>query len=255
MKVKILGTGTSHGIPVVNCSCHICRSPLSENKRYRCSVYLEEGETGILIDTATEFRLQAVRAGIQRISAILYTHAHADHLHGLDDIRPFSFHQEIPVYASQDVCDEIRGRFPYIFAPPFQKGGGTPQIRLNVIDKNDFQVNGIKITPIPAMHGNLPVFGYRIGDFAYITDCSFIPETSIKLLTGLDHLVIGALRYKPHETHFSIPEALEVIKKISPGRAYLTHICHDVEHFALKKELSGLNVEPAFDGQIISVTP
>ncbi len=255
MNVKILGTGTSHGVPVVNCHCDVCRSTVRENQRSRCSVYVEHRGTGILIDTATEFRLQALKANISVISGILYTHAHADHLHGLDDIRPFSYYREVPVYAREDVCGEIRERFPYIFAAPFQKAGGTPRIALNTIGEAAFTVEDLEIQPIPVMHGNLPVLGYRIGGFAYITDCSFIPEESIKLLSGLDCLVIGALRYKPHATHFSIPQALEVIKKISPGRAYLTHICHEVDHFTLKKELTDLNVEPAYDGQIITVTP
>ena len=255
MVVKILGTGTSHGIPVVNCNCAVCRSPEKENKRTRCSIYLQQGDTGILIDTATEFRLQAVRSKISVISGILYTHAHADHLHGLDDIRPFSYYREIPVYAKKDVCGEIRERFPYIFVPPFQKAGGTPRISLNCIDESPFKIEDLEVIPIPVMHGNLPVLGYRIGNFAYITDCSYISESSLEKLAGLECFVIGALRYKHHATHYSISEALEVIKKISPERAYLTHICHDVEHFTLKKELSGLNVEPAFDGQIITVTP
>ena len=255
MKITILGTGTSHGVPVVNCHCDVCRSTVKENKRSRCSVYVEHKGTGILIDTATEFRLQALEADISVISGILYTHAHADHLHGLDDIRPFSYHREIPAYAKEDVCREIRERFPYIFATPFQKGGGKPRIALNTIGNETFTVEGIEILPIPVIHGTLPVLGYRIGGFAYITDCSSIPEESLALLKGLDSLVIGALRYKPHATHFSIPQALDVIKKISPGRAYLTHICHEVDHFTLKKELTNLNVEPAYDGQIITVTP
>ena len=255
MEVTLLGTGTSHGIPVVNCRCPVCLSEKKENQRYRCSIYLKEGETGILIDTATEFRLQAVRAGIDRLDAILYTHAHADHLHGLDDIRPFTFHNIVPVFAQEEVCGELKLRFPYIFTTPLQEGGGKPRIELNQIDTAPFTIGDLTITPVPVMHGQLPILGYRIGNFAYITDCSRIPDSSFPLLEGLDHLVIGALRYKPHETHFSIPQVLEVIKKISPERAYLTHICHDIEHFQLKKELSDLNVEPAYDGQIISVMP
>jgi len=252
MTVTLLGTGTSHGIPVVGCGCAVCRSDREENRRYRCSAYIQEGDTGILIDSATEFRLQAVRAGISRIDGILYTHSHADHLHGLDDVRPLSFYKEIPVYARQDVCDEIRERFPYIFNPPGQ-GGGTPRINLNTIGTEPFRVGPVSITPLPVMHGQLAILGFRIGPFAYITDCSAIPASTWPLLEGVEHLVIGALRYRPHETHFSIPEALEVIKKISPERAYLTHICHEVEHFQLKDDLPD-HVEPARDGQTIQVT-
>ena len=254
MKVTILGTGTSHGIPVVNCDCDVCRSEIQENKRYRCSIYMEKGNTGILIDTTPEFRLQAVRAKIKQIDAILFTHAHADHLHGLDDIRPYSYKKEIPVYAGDKVCKEIKERFPYIFTPPLQKGGGTPNLTLNRINRDPFTIGDFEITPLPVYHGSLKVLGFRTGSFAYITDCSRIPGSTMDLLKGVKHLVLGALRYRPHETHFTIDQALEIIKKISPERAYLTHLCHEVEHFKLKDELYGLGVEPAFDGQVISVT-
>ncbi len=253
MQVTLLGTGTSHGIPVVNCNCEVCRSEVKENKRSRCSVYIREGDTAILIDTATEFRLQAVKTGIHRLDAVLYTHSHADHLHGLDDIRPFTVNREIPVYAREDVCNDIRARFPYIFNP-LQKGGGTPKISLHTIGTESFTLGKMKVIPIPVFHGILAILGFRIGDFAYITDCSRIPETSWPLLEGLSHLVLGAPRFKPHETHFCIPEALEVIKKISPERAYLTHICHEVDHFQLKRDLKDLNVEPAYDGQVFNLT-
>ena len=177
----------------------------------------------------------------------MITHAHADHLHGIDDLRPFSWKQRIPIWAKEDVCKEIRERFPYIFNPPGQ-GGGTPQISINKIEPGShIKSQGIEITPVPVYHGNLEILGFRIGNFAYITDCSAIPESSMELLNGVKTLVLGALRYRPHETHFSIPEALEVIKKISPERAYLTHLCHDVDHFQLKADLPE-GVEPAWDG-------
>ena len=154
----------------------------------------------------------------------------------------------------EKVCDEIRERFPYIFTAPVQKGGGTPKLVLNRIDTEPFSIGDFEITPLPVYHGNLKVLGFRTGSFAYITDCSRIPDSTLSLLKGVKQLVLGALRYRTHETHFSIDQALEIIKKISPERAYLTHICHEVDHFTLKEELNGLNVEPAYDGQVISVT-
>jgi phosphoribosyl 1,2-cyclic phosphate phosphodiesterase len=253
MIVTLLGTGTSHGIPVASCECTVCTSDIKENKRYRCSVWLQHMGSSLIIDTAPEFRLQTVRSGIKDIDAVLITHPHADHLHGIDDLRPFSWKKKIPIWAQQDVCDEIKARFPYIFIPPVQEGGGTPNINLETIDPgSEFTVGDITVKPIPIMHGKMRILGYRFGNFAYLTDCSAVPEESAALLTGLDTLVLGALRYEKHETHYSIPEALEFIKKISPKRAYLTHFSHDVDHFQLKAALPE-GVEPAWDGLQITI--
>jgi phosphoribosyl 1,2-cyclic phosphate phosphodiesterase len=247
MIFTLLGTGTSHGIPVAGCSCKVCRSDKKENKRYRCSLWIQDSKTSILIDTSPEFRLQAIREDIKSIDGVLITHAHADHLHGIDDLRPFSWNKEIPIFAQKTVCQEIKERFPYIFNPPGQ-GGGTPNIRLHGVDPGEeITIGAITIKAIPLFHGNLEIFGYRIGDFAYITDCSKIPESSWELLKNIRILVLNGLRYTSHNTHFSIPEALEVIKKISPERAYLTHLCHDVDHFQLKADLPD-GIEPAWDG-------
>ena len=253
MIITLLGTGTSHGIPVAGCSCPVCLSDKKENKRYRCSLWIKNKDSSVLIDTAPEFRLQAVRAGIRSLDGVLITHAHADHLHGIDDLRPFSWKKTIPIGAQNTVCSEIRERFPYIFGASIQEGGGLPQIELKDLAPDEsIRFGSLEFQPIPVMHGKLPVYGYRCGSFAYVTDCSSIPESSMPLLKGLDVLVLGALRFKPHDTHFSIPEALELIKKISPKRAYLTHICHDVEHFRLKDDLPE-GVEPAWDGLEIAV--
>ncbi len=246
MKIRVLGSGTSSGVPVIGCNCPVCTSGNPKNKRSRASVLIEVNEHIILIDTATEFRLQAVAAGIRRVDAILFTHAHADHVHGLDDLRPLSHRKAIEVYADAQTRTEIENRFSYIFAPPGQ-GGGVPQIRMHTIGQEHLQISNITVQPVPVFHGSLPILGYRIGPFAYITDCSSIPEKSYELLRDLDVLVIDALRYRPHPTHFSIDEALNVIERISPRRAYLTHLCHNVEHEELSKELPE-GVQPAYDG-------
>ncbi|MDC7235025.1 MAG: MBL fold metallo-hydrolase [Spirochaetales bacterium] len=253
MRITLLGTGTSHGIPVASCGCSVCTSEAEENKRYRCSLWVEVKGSSLIIDTSPEFRLQTVRSGIRDVDGVLITHAHADHLHGIDDLRPFGWKKKIPIWAKQDVCDEVEARFPYIFRAPLQEGGGTPDISMNVIDPSrPFTVAGVTVTPLPVLHGKLEIMGYRIGSMAYITDCSAISPKTESLLQNLDTIVLGALRYKTHETHFSIPEALAFIKKISPGRAYLTHFSHDVDHFQLKADLPE-GVEPAWDGLTITI--
>jgi phosphoribosyl 1,2-cyclic phosphate phosphodiesterase len=206
----------------------------------------EQGRT-ILIDTATDFRTQALREKVSSIDAVLYTHAHADHLHGIDDLRPLSYKKHIPLYGSPETLREIHTRFDYIFNSSGQIGGGVPLLRLSPIQSLVFFVLDIPVTAIPLKHGNLDILGYRIANMAYLTDCSFIPGSSRGLLEGLDVLIINALRARPHSTHFSIGEALHEIARIRPKRAYLTHFSHEVDHRALKKELP-YGVAPSYDG-------
>ena len=259
MKVTVLGSGTSHGVPVIGCDCNICTSTDPRDKRTRSSILIEHEETTILVDTGTDFRFQALRAGIKDLDAVLITHAHADHLHGLDDTRIFTYGKQLPIYGSQDAIDEIRRRFDYVFKET-QIGGGKPNLLLRVHHGEGIQIGNESILPVPVKHGNLLIFGYRIGDFAYITDASEIPEQSFQLLKGVKVLIINALRYKTHPTHFNIDQAVEASAAIGAKEVWLTHLCHDVSHKKLTDELNQHNansrrVLPAYDGlEIISAS-
>ncbi|MCL1818404.1 MAG: MBL fold metallo-hydrolase [Spirochaetaceae bacterium] len=252
MRLTFLGTGTSHGIPVAGCGCPVCLSRGTRNKRTRSSVLVEEAGLSILIDTATEFRLQALRAGLKNIDAVLYTHAHADHLHGIDDLRVFCYKKPVPIFGAPGTLAEIERRFAYIFRPPRQQGGGIPHLQMNPIPEGTFSVHGIPVQAIALKHGELDIYGYRIGAMAYLTDCSFIPESSRPFLEGLEVLVLGSLRYSPHSTHFCVGEAVAEIQRIRPRKAFLTHLAHDIDHRTLKKELPP-GIAPSYDGLTVSL--
>lgn len=248
MRITVLGSGTSHGVPVIGCSCAVCRSNDPRNRRTRASVMVKTGEGQvILFDTATEFRLQAVREGIERVDGVFYTHAHADHIHGLDDLRPLSWKGEIPLYGNQPTIDEIAQRFSYIFRQS-QEGGGKPRVSLHTIEPAELlRFGGIEILPVPLLHGELPVLGYRIGPFAYLTDCSAIPESSYQLLEGVEYLIIDALRPRPHPTHFSFDQATAESRRIGAKQTWFTHLCHDVDHREMEKSFPA-GISPAWDG-------
>lgn len=255
MELTFLGTGTSHGIPVITCNCNVCCSKQKKNRRLRSSVYIKSDLSSILIDSTPEFRIQALTHKIDKIDGVLYTHTHADHLHGIDDIRPFSVKKDIPLYGMDKDLKEIKGRFPYIFNKTPQKGGGKPNLVTKPVTDN-FKIGDLEITPIPIKHGILDIYGYRINNTAYLTDCSGIPKESYKLLENLDVLILGALRYRAHSTHFNIEQAIAEIRKINPKKAYFTHICHEIEHHSFIKELKRRSkkesfikkIKPAHDG-------
>lgn len=248
--VTMLGTGTSIGIPVPGCRCPVCRSWDRRNRRFRCSILIEAAGTRILIDTSPEFRLQALRAGIDSLDAVFWTHAHADHLHGLDDLRSLTWNHPIPGYASVETLNEISSRFDYLWKIT-QKGGGKAKVDLHPVAPDDeITVGRLIMRPIPVLHGRMKVFGWRCGPVAYITDASEIPEESYSLLENLDVLIIGALRFQVHPTHFNVEKALQEIKKIRPRRAYLTHISHEASHRQLAKS-TPRGVQPARDGLTI----
>lgn len=248
-RVTFLGTGTSHGVPMIGCTCETCRSPDPKDRRLRPSIYLEvAGGPSVLVDTATDLRQQALAHGVARVDAILFTHSHADHIMGLDEVRRFNVIQRraIPAFADPHTAIDIRKTFHYIFDPPAQKGGGVPQIELRTVDAA-FDAAGLAVTPVPVFHGPRMILGFRFGSFAYLTDCNRIPDESWPLLGDLEILVLDALRHRPHPTHFNVAEALEVVDRLQPGRTLLTHICHDLPHQATNDALPP-GVELAYDG-------
>ncbi len=237
LSATLLGTGTSTGVPVVGCDCEVCTSEDPRDRRLRCSVLIDACLPGqpplqFLIDTSTDLRQQALAHGVHRVDAILFTHAHADHIFGLDEVRVFNFRQgaAIPCFGSKETLERIRRTFAYVFEEG-QEGGGKPNLDLREID-GAFRCLGVDIVPVPVLHGSLEVLGFRIGPFAYVTDCSRIPAASLDLLRGVEVLVLGALRYRPHPTHFSISQALEVVEELGPKQTYFTHLTHEVRHGA-----------------------
>ncbi|MGE3275682.1 MAG: MBL fold metallo-hydrolase [Vicinamibacterales bacterium] len=251
-RVTFLGTGTSHGVPMIGCTCDTCRSTDPHDRRLRPSIYLDvEHGPKVLVDTSTDLRQQALAHGITRVDALLFTHSHADHVMGLDEVRRFNAVQggAIPAYADARTAAEIRRIFRYVFEPPAQKGGGLPQVLLHEIE-GPFDLDGVRVVPVPLLHGSLPILGFRIGPFAYLTDCSAIPAGAWPVLDGVEFLVIDALRHRPHPTHFTVAQALDVVRTLAPRRAWLTHICHDLPHAATNATLPE-GVELGYDGQQI----
>ncbi len=226
MKIICLGSGTSQGVPVIGCPCAVCTSNDKRDKRLRSAVYVQTEEAKILIDIGPDFRQQFLHNELDDVDAVLITHEHNDHIAGLDDIRSINFAQRksIPVYASQRVANCLKAYYPYMFGDDLYPG--APRVSIHVIDDSPFSINGLSIRPIKVRHGLLDIYGYRIKDFAYLTDAKSIPEDQYPHLQGLDTLIINALRKKEHHSHFTLEEALREIKKIQPRQAYLSHISH-----------------------------
>jgi len=248
LKVTFLGTGTSQGVPVIGCNCKVCLSGELKDKRLRSSVLVDLGTATLVIDTGPDFRQQMLRAEVHRLDAVLFTHEHRDHIAGLDDIRAYNFILQKPmdVYAEERVFRALNYEFPYIFAE--KKYPGVPQLNVNIISNLTFQINGIEIIPIRVMHYRLPVLGFRIGQFAYITDANYISEEEMEKLIGVKYLVINALRKEKHISHFTLDQSLGIIRQLSPKRAYITHISHQLGlHTEIQNELPP-GVFLAFDG-------
>lgn len=232
IRVTMLGSGTSTGVPVIGCTCAVCTSENPRNRRFRTGLKLEMESATVLVDTPTDLRQQALRFGLERVDAVLFTHAHADHVFGLDDVRIFNFRQRapIPCYGSAETLGHLRRMFAYVFESG-PVGGGKPQLELVEVG-GPFELLGRAVVPVPVWHGETAVLGYRLGDFAYVTDCNRIPETSFRLLEGVRVLILDALRYRPHSTHFSVEEAIEAAARIGSDRTIFTHLSHDIDQDA-----------------------
>ena len=271
-RVTMLGTGTSSGVPAIGCECAVCRSTDPRDRRTRPSILLDFGDQGnqaagtdaaagavagsvrhVLVDTSTDLRAQALAHDVRRVDAILFTHGHADHVFGIDEVRRFNHLQRspIPIMASPGALADIRQTFAYIFNAPPAYGGGVPNLVPFAIG-GPFSLGGLEMVPVPVMHGPLPVLGFRVGAFAYLTDCSEIPEASWALLAGVRTLVLDALRDRPHSTHFNVDQAVDVVARLRPERAYFTHIAHDLSHAGTCARLPA-GVELAYDGQVLEI--
>lgn len=247
----LLGTGTSHGVPVIGCHCNVCESNDPRNNRTRTGVAVRTAQGVFLIDTSPELRIQLLRERIDLVHAVIYTHGHADHIFGLDDLRLFGYrlHQAIPLYCEANVERQIRASFSYAFEEQSADlhHGAVPMLQLHRISTDPFEVLGERIQPIRLLHGRLPVLGFRIANVAFCTDVSLIPDESWALLEGLDTLVIDALRDEPHATHFGIPQALAAVDRVRPKKTYLTHVSHYLEYHSTNARLP-LGVELSYDG-------
>jgi phosphoribosyl 1,2-cyclic phosphate phosphodiesterase len=251
LRITFLGTGTSQGIPVIACNCETCSSEDPKDKRLRTSVMLEIEDKVIVIDTGPDFRQQMLLHKVSKLDAVLYTHEHRDHIAGLDDIRAFNFIHKCPmdVFAENRVIRALKYEFPYIFSE--NKYPGVPEVNLNPIDENEFFILGISVLPVRVMHYKLPVLGFRFNDFAYITDANFISEEEKEKLIGVKYLVINALRKEKHVSHYSLSQALELIRELSPRKAFLTHLSHQMgTHKAMESYLPS-GVFTAYDGLIL----
>ena len=254
MTLTVLGSGTSVGVPVIGCQCDVCASTDPRDNRLRPSVFLRYRGRGVLIDTSPDFRQQALRYGVDRVDAILYTHAHADHILGLDDVRPFNFHQQspVPIYASEPALSTIRKTFRYVFDGR-KSHSSRPQIDTHAINGETFRLFGIDVEPIPLPHGEVGSHGFRFGNLAYLTDHSDIPDEAKAKLQGLDVLFLDALRHKPHPNHMTLEQALRHVEELKPKRAFFTHIsCYLGRHEKTEERLPA-NVRLAFDGLEITV--
>jgi len=248
LKVTFLGTGTSQGVPVIGCNCEVCLSLDFRDKRLRTSIHLDIQGQSWVVDTGPDFRQQMLREHVQRLDAVIFTHAHRDHTAGLDDVRAYNFLQQMdmPIYGTKPTLDQLRIEYAYAF----EKNAplGLPRLNLHEIDAKPFSIQGIEIIPLPVMHLRMPVLGFRFGNFSYITDANFIPDETLERLKGTEILVLNALQHERHVSHFNLTEALAMAEKINPGKTYLLHMSHKLGlHATIEKRLPG-NVALAYDG-------
>lgn len=253
VKITVLGSGTSVGVPTVGCHCAVCTSADPRDNRLRPSILISYGGHNVLVDATPDFRAQALRARIDHLDAVLFTHSHADHILGLDDVRPFNFRQkgQIPIFAAPDTMEVIQRVYQYIF-DGVKKESNVPQLSVHLLDGAAFDLFGLEFRPVPILHGSATIYGFRFGAAAYLTDHSDIPESSMAQLCGLDVLFLDALRYKPHPTHSTVDRSIQTVEKLCPRRAFFTHISHDLGHQRAESMLP-TNVRLAYDGLEILV--
>jgi phosphoribosyl 1,2-cyclic phosphate phosphodiesterase len=252
LEITFLGTGTSNGVPAIGCDCDTCRSDDPKDKRLRPSIYVRfDDGFGMLVDTGPDLRAQALHYGIRRVDAIFFTHGHADHLAGLDDVRRFNAlqRQRIACYGDRQTIGEVRRMFAYAFEPDTPKGGGLPLLDLFAIE-GPFCIGREELVPVRVFHGERPVLGFRVGRFAYLTDCNCIPDESWPLLEGLDVIVLDALRDEPHPTHFNVAQAVDAGRRIGARQTYFTHMTHDLRHRGTNARLPA-GMELAYDGLVL----
>ena len=254
IKIRVLGSGTSSGVPTVGCRCATCLSEDPRDKRLRPSIQIMIGERSLLVDTSSDFREQCLKYNIRNVDAVLYTHHHFDHIAGFDDLRAFNFitRKAVPIYLTGETFEHLKRIFAYAFEQTGKRENSTPVVDVNIIDKAIFEVKGITCIPVPLKHGSLNILGYRFGNFAYCTDCNRIGDEGWERLKGVEYLILDGLRYRNHPTHLTIEEAIEIADKLETKRTWLTHIAHDVKHEECEKSLPE-NVRLAYDGLCIEI--
>jgi phosphoribosyl 1,2-cyclic phosphate phosphodiesterase len=253
MRVTVLGSGTSHGVPMIGCRCAVCTSDDPRNKRFRPSITVSNEQGTILVDTTPELRMQCLAFGLDRVDAVLFTHTHADHVFGLDDLRLFNemSGSDIPVYGDAKTLEDIRRIYRYIFMET-QQGGGKPKVTLHEAP-DSFELLGTRIQALPVIHGRLPILAYRFDDFAYVTDVSHIPDETMARLHGLEMLILDAVRFEPHPTHFGLWQAMEIVEQLKPKQTLFTHLSHHFDHETTNAMLPPY-AQLAYDGQVIELS-
>lgn len=254
MKITLLGTGTSCGVPVIGCTCEVCQSTDPKDHRLRCSILVETDTTRLLVDCGPDFRQQILPQSFRRVDGILVTHSHYDHVGGMDDIRPYCQFGQINVYADANACKEMLQLLPYCFAE--NRYPGVPKIELNEIKAGcSFQIGDVDILPVRVMHGNMPILGYRFGRFAYVTDMKTIEDCQAGLLEGVDTLVVNALRFdRPHHSHQLVDDAVDFARRVGARRTLLTHLCHDIGLFDKATARLPKGIELAYDNQVLEIS-
>lgn len=254
LKITFLGTATSIGVPVIACDCPVCTSSDKKDKRFRASVHIQKGDTSIVIDCGPDFRIQMIRENISNLDAVLFTHEHRDHIAGLDDVRAFNYvlNKRIDIYGIKRVMEAVQIEFPYIFKES-ARYFGSPQLNIHNIENTPFRIKNLLVNPIEVLHDKLPIFGYRIEDFTYITDASYISQKETDKIKGSKIIVLNALRNSKHNAHFSLPEAIEILEYLKPEQAYITHVSHFIgKHEDVNSKLPNF-IKLAYDGQIIEI--